>query len=147
MATGQLSRDDQQGVSDLPLKDTQVRNRKRAAALLLGGMLVLLALATRPSPVDGTGNLRECLDGTPFVFFDDGSTFYDASRRYLPVAIWPDGLAYDSDRDAVFDASGVVVVGLEERVAVTGIVVDTPGDPSPCYSTIGVKIDSLQRLP
>jgi hypothetical protein len=121
---------------------------KGAVPALVGGILLVgLALALRPLAVDGTGNLAECQDGTPFVSFDDGSRFFSEARRYLTVAIWPQGLSYDPDRDAVFDASGVEVVRLNERLAVKGIVVDTPGDPGPCWNTVGLRIDSLQPLP
>ena len=124
------------------------RQWKRAAAVLLGGiLLVALVLALRPLAVDGSGDLRECLDGTPFVFFDDGSSFYNESRSYLTIATWPNGFAYDPDRDAVFDASGGEVLRLGGRLAVKGIVIDTPGDPAPCYNTVGLKIESLRPLP
>jgi len=100
---------------------------------------LVLAIATRPTDVEGSGNLSECYWGDAIVSIDDGDP-------YLPVAVWPDGLRYDHQAKAVVDASGQPVIHLGERVALKGSLVDVHGDPSRCFQERNIKLTSIEPL-
>jgi hypothetical protein len=73
----------------------------------------------------------------PVIQLDAGA------ERYLPVAAWPTGLRFDLATGQVLDASGGVAMRAGDRVAVSGSIVDVHGDPSPCYFTRGIELDSI----
>jgi hypothetical protein len=100
-------------------------------------MPVVVLFALLPMRADGAGTLRECYWGDPVVALDVGA------EHDLPVARWPDGLAFNHDRHAVIDGSGREVAHVGDRIVVRGSVVDVHGDPSPCFFTRGIRIESL----
>jgi len=112
----------------------------------MAAALAIVALWIRPVSVDGEGRLGACQDGTPFILFDDGTSFYDGKRTYLTLVGWPEGMRYDNVRRGLYE-DGTRIVGLEERLSVKGTIIDTPGDPGPCWNTIGLRVDSLEPLP
>jgi hypothetical protein len=101
--------------------------------------LTVFAFSKIPPRVDGTGSLHGCaIDrGWPVVDLDTGA------ERYLPVADWPPGLSYDLSLSSVVDTSGRVILKSGDRVVVKGSIVDVHGDPSPCYFTRGIEIESI----
>jgi hypothetical protein len=100
-------------------------------------MPVVVLFALLPMRADGAGTLRECYWGDPVVALDVGA------EHDLPVARWPDGLAFNHDRHAVIDGSGREVAHAGDRIVVTGSIVDVHGDPSPCFQTRGIRVESL----
>jgi hypothetical protein len=109
------------------------------AGLIVGAVLVALVLTRLPKQVDGTGTLDGCaLDrGWPVVLLDAGS------EPYLPVSTWPAGMTYDLAERVLVDASGRTVVSRGDRILVKGSIVEVHGDPSPCYFTRGIRIDTI----
>jgi hypothetical protein len=101
--------------------------------------LVAFVIGKLPSRVDGTGTLAGCaIDRNwPVIDLDAGQ------ERYLPVARWPSGLGYDLATRQLLDASGRVIAKAGDRVVVKGSIVDVHGDPSPCYFTRGIEIESI----
>lgn len=100
-------------------------------------MPVVVLFALLPTRADGAGTLTECYWGDPVVALDGGS------EHYLPVAHWPDGLSFDHNRHAVIDGLGREVARVGDRVVVSGSVAEVHGDPSPCFHTRGIRIESL----
>jgi hypothetical protein len=109
-----------------------------AAAVAVAALV--LAIATRPTSVEGTGTLSECHWGYPIVSIDGGDP-------YLPIAVWPEGLRYDYEVKAVVDGSGQPVIRLGERIALKGTIVEVHGDPSPCYYTRNISLTSIKSVP
>ena len=116
----------------------------RARLLLLLAVVALTAFAIwrLPPHVDGSATIGVCpIDRSwPVIQLDAGA------ERYLPVAAWPPGLRFELATGQVVDADGRVQMRAEDRVAVTGSIVDVHGDPSPCYFTRGIEIDSITLL-
>jgi hypothetical protein len=112
---------------------------RRLAMLAVVAALAVFAISKIPPRVDGTGSLNGCsIDrGWPVVHLDAGA------ERYLPVVDWPPGLSYDLSRSSVVDPSGRVILNSGDRITVKGSIVDVHGDPSPCYFTRGIEIESI----
>ena len=70
----------------------------------------------------------------------------DGSERYLPVARWPAGWSYDDADDVILDAARSPVIRRGDRVSVSGVVVDTNGDPAPCFFLRGIEIETIQPI-
>ncbi|HUP55736.1 MAG TPA: hypothetical protein VM408_09540 [Methylomirabilota bacterium] len=113
---------------------------------------VAFILPRLPQPVGGVGTLDECaLMPAPVVVLDGDSwrqALPESARAgapgMLPVAAWPDGLRYDDATDTVRDANGTVRFRRGDRVRIAGAIVEVHGDPSPCYYTRHVRIDSIE---
>jgi hypothetical protein len=117
-----------------------IASRSRRVVLMLAIVaLTLFGISRLPPHVDGVAALGTCaIDrGWPVVLLDSGA------ERYLPVARWPSGLHFDLATGELGDASGRTVLRSGDRVLVTGSIVDVHGDPSPCYFTRGIEIDSI----
>ncbi len=132
--------------------------RAALARVPLRFVLVVVALAAAvvfilprlPRPVAGVGTLDECaLMSAPIVVLD-GDAWRQAlpdggvgAPNMLPVAAWPDGLRYDAT-DTLRDPDGAVRFRRGDRVRITGAIVEVHGDPSACYYTRHVRIDSIE---
>jgi hypothetical protein len=109
-----------------------------------------LILVRLPRPVDAVGTLDECPGGWPVVVFE-GEDWKAAlpdnirpyAQRQIPVADWPSGMRFDRSAGALLDRHGDLVFRKGDRVRVAGTIVETQGDPAPCFYTIGVKIDTI----
>ena len=115
---------------------------RRLLPLLVIVALTVFAISRLPPRVDGAGTIRVCpIDRNwPVIQLDAGA------ERYLPVAAWPSGLSFALATGQVVDASGRVAARAGDRVVVTGSIIDVHGDPSPCYFTRGIEIDSMLPL-
>jgi hypothetical protein len=109
------------------------------AVVVVGALVVAVLLTRLPKQIEGTGTLDGCaLDGGwPVVQLDAGS------ERYLPVSAWPAGMTYDLAERVVVDAAGRTVASRGDRILVKGSIVDVHGDPSPCFFTRGIRIDTI----
>ena len=120
--------------------------------LLLGGVLLAAALvASRlPRPVASLGTLDQCLWGWPVVVFE-GEDWRDAlpdnlrayAQRQIPIAEWPKGMRFDEAAGALLDEHGDALFHKGDRVRVKGSVIEVHGDPSPCYYTLGVRVEEI----
>jgi hypothetical protein len=119
--------------------------------LLAGAAIAVAFVISRlPPPVAGVGTLDECLGGWPIVAFEGdewkAALPEDASRYrggLIPVAEWPSGMRFDEATDTLLDATGAAVFRQGDRVRVNGTIVETRGDPAPCYYLRGLKIDAI----
>jgi hypothetical protein len=100
----------------------------------VNGALVIAVVWLTPVTITTTVKLGTCYWGDPVVVFDG---------RELPVAGWPDGMSYDGKRDALVDPAGVVLFRKGDVVTIEGHPVEVHGDPSPCFVTRGIRIESL----
>ena len=125
----------------------------RSAVVVLAFVAAVVFILPRlPRPVAGVGTLDECvLMAAPIVVLD-GDAWREAlpeSARagapgMLPVAAWPNGLRYDDATDTVRDPDGAIRFRRGDRVRITGAIVEVHGDPSPCYYTRHIRIDSIE---
>lgn len=109
-----------------------------------------LVIARMPRAVAAEGTLDQCLGGWPVVVFegeDWKAALPDDARPYaqrqIPVAEWPSGMSFDESAGALLDGRGEPVFRKGDRVRVAGAIVETHGDPAPCFYTLGVKIDTI----
>ena len=118
---------------------SRLKRLKRLLPLLAVVALTVVTISRLPPHVDGSATIGVCpIDRSwPVIRLDSGA------ERYLPVARWPTGLHFELATGEVVDASGQTVLRSGDRVRVTGSVVDVHGDPSPCYFTRGIEIDSI----
>jgi hypothetical protein len=126
--------------------------RRVLAIVVLVGVLVIgaLILPRLPRPVAAIGTLDQCLGGWPVVAFE-GEEWKDALpgdlRAYapnsIPIASWPSGLRFDEASGVLLDASGEPLFHKGDRVRIKGSVVEVHGDPSPCYYTLGVRVEEI----
>ena len=126
------------GRNEGPRPGTRPRWRV-VAGLIVGALVVAIVLTRLPKQVEGIGTLDGCaLDrGWPVVLLDAGS------EPYLPVSTWPAGMTYNLAERVLVDASGRTVVSRGDRILVKGSIVEVHGDPSPCYFTRGIRIDTI----
>ena len=118
-----------------------------AAAVLLIVAVLLLRL---PRTVTATGTIDQCLGGWAVVRFDGEAwkaALPDDLRAYvpgyIPVAEWPSGLSFDEAAGTLVRVNGDEVLRTGDRVRIRGSIVDVHGDPSPCYYTLGVRIEEI----
>jgi hypothetical protein len=126
--------------------------RRAQAIVVVVGVLLLgaLILPRLPRPVAGVAMLGQCLGGWPVVQFE-GEDWKDALpgdlRAYapnsIPIAAWPSGLRFDEASGVLLDASGEPLFRKGDRVRIKGSVVEVHGDPSPCYYTLGVRVEEI----
>ena len=104
-----------------------------------------------PRPVAAFATLDQCYWGWPVVAFE-GEDWTRAlpdkilahhAPGYIPVAEWPDGLHFDEPSGTLLDASGDAVFRNGDRMRITGAVIEVHGDPSPCFYTLGVRVDEI----
>jgi hypothetical protein len=129
--------------------------RVQALAVLLGVLLATAVIVPRlPRPVEGVAALDQCLWGWPVVAFEgedwraalpisiaEGYRAY--AQRQTPVVEWPTGMRFDETAGVLLDAQGQAVFRNGDRVRVAGTMVETSGDPAPCYYRVGIKIDEI----
>ena len=123
---------------------------RRIAAGVILVAAILFAWWRLPRPIDAVGTLGQCAGGWALVAFE-GETWKDAmppglgtfTGGQIPVATWPDGLSYDEATGVVFDPSGQTAYRNGDRLRLRGTVIEVHGDPSPCYVTVGVRIESI----
>ena len=133
------------------LRHGSSRRRGLAILLLVGVLLaVALILPRLPRPVSGVGTLDACLTGAPVVLFegeDWKGALPDDLRAYpprqLPIAAWPSGMRFDEAAGALLDSHGGALFHKGDRVRIKGSVIEVHGDPSPCYYTLGVKVEEI----
>ena len=114
------------------------------------GLAGAFVLARQPRPVAAVGTLDQCLGGWPVVVFEgeDWRTgvpdnLRQSAQRRIPVAAWPSGMRFDETEGALLDGRGETVFRKGARVRVAGRFVETPGDPAPCFYTLGIRIDAI----
>jgi hypothetical protein len=119
--------------------------------LALVALLVVMALIVRwsPRPVAGIAALGQCSYDWPVLAFEGESwkrALPDALGSYsgeIPIAQWPSGMSYDVAAGALLDSSGEVLFRDGDEVRVVGSLVEVHGDPSPCYFTLGVRVEEI----
>ena len=119
---------------------------------VLAGVLLVAALVLPrlPRPLAAVGTLDQCYWGWPVLAFE-GEDWKDSlpdERRAsapgsIPIASWPTGLRFDEDAGVLLDAGGEPVFRKGDRVRIEGSVIEVHGDPSPCFYTLGVKVDAI----
>ena len=121
---------------------SRLKRLKRLLPLLAVVALTVVAISRLPPHVDGSATIGVCpIDRSwPVIQLDAGA------ERYLPVAAWPSGLRFELATRQVLDGDGQVAMRAGDRVVVTGSIVDVHGDPSPCYFTRGIEVDSITLL-
>lgn len=135
-----------------PIRAALARVPRRSVLVVVAiAAAVVFVLPRLPRPVAGVGTLDECaLMSAPIVVLD-GDAWRQAlpdggvgAPNMLPVAAWPDGLRYDDATDTLRDPDGTVRFRRGDRVRISGTIVEVHGDPSPCYYTRHVRIDSIE---
>lgn len=126
--------------------------RSLQVLLVVTGVALAAALliARLPHPVAAVGTLDQCLWGWPVVVFE-GEDWRDSlpgafranAQRQIPVVEWPSGMRFDEVAGSLLDGQGDAVFRKGDRVRVKGTFVETDGDPSPCYYTLGVKVETI----
>jgi hypothetical protein len=132
--------------------------RDRLSQRRVQGLLVLIAVVAAatlilprlPRPVAAFGTLEQCLGGWPVVLFE-GEDWKGAlpdpirpyAQRQIPIASWPAGMRFDERAGALLDAQGLAVFRKGDRVRIKGFVIEVHGDPSPCFYTLGVKVEEI----
>jgi hypothetical protein len=131
---------------------TGLSQRRVQAFLVLVGLLLAAALLVPrlPHPVASAGTLDQCLGGWPVVVFDGEDwkgalpdDYRSYAPRQIPIAEWPSGMRFDEPEGALFDAHGAALFQKGDRVRIKGSVIEVHGDPSPCYYTLGVKVEEI----
>ena len=121
---------------------------------LAGIVLIASAVFARlPRPIAGVGTLDLCLlTQSPIVAFegeDWRGAFPDDVRTYaprqVPIVEWPSGMRFDQEAGALIDADGTEAFRKGDRVKVEGSLIQTSGDPAPCYYTLGMKVTEIAR--
>jgi hypothetical protein len=130
----------------------RLTQRSVLAGLVLTGLLLVAALVLPrlPHPVAGMGTLDQCLGGWPVLRFE-GEDWKDAlpgelrahPPPYVPIAEWPSGMQFDERGGVLIDADGDTVFRKADRVRINGSVIEVHGDPSPCYYTVGLKVEEI----
>ena len=136
-------------------------SRSRLARPLIAGLFVLavavwLALALivprPPRPVAAFGTLDQCYWGWPVVAFEgedwtralpDYILDHPHPPGYIPVAQWPEGLHFDEPSGTLLDAGGDALFHTGDRVRITGSIMEVHGDASPCFYTLGVRVEEI----
>lgn len=127
------------------------RRSVQAVVIVVGVALVgAFVVARLPRSISAVGTLDQCLWGWPVVVFegeDWKAALPDNLRAYaprqIPVAEWPVGLRFDETAGVLLDGQGDAVFRNGARVRVAGTVVETQGDPAPCFYTLGVKVETI----
>ena len=144
----------------MPTNRASVRDRMRRAwsqgrfqaliALVLVSLAVAVILPRLPSSIAAVGTLDECFWGWPVVAFE-GEDWKGAlpadllaiAPRQIPIAEWPSGMRFDEAASALLDGRGDAIFRKGDRVKITGSVIHVHGDPSPCFYTLGVKVEAI----
>jgi hypothetical protein len=119
-------------------------------ALIGVSIAAVLILSRAQRPVSGMATLDQCYWGWPVVVFE-GEDWKDALpaelRAYppgeVPIAEWPDGMQFDEATGELRDANGVALFHTGDRLQIRGTVIGVHGDPSPCFFTLGVKVEEI----
>jgi hypothetical protein len=137
------------------LRERLAQPRVQALVVLLGVLLAAAVIVPRlPHPVEGVATLDQCLWGWPIVAFEGedwraalpnsiAEEYRAYAQRQTPVVEWPNGMRVDEAAGVLLDAQGHAVYRKGDRVRVAGTIVETSGDPAPCYYRVGVKIDEI----
>lgn len=133
------------------LREGLAQRPVRAFAVVAGLFVVgALILPRLPRPIAAVGTLDQCVGGWGVVAFE-GDEWKDAlpdhlrahPPAYIPIAALPNGLSFDEASGVLFDARGETVFHKGDRVRIRGSVIEVHGDPSPCYYTLGVKVEEI----
>jgi len=127
------------------------RGRLQTAVVLVAVVVAGALIVSRlPRPVAAVGMLDQCLWGWPVVHFE-GEDWKQAipdnlrayPPAYVPIAEWPSGLRFDKSAGALFNSAGDRLFRKGDRVRIEGSVIEVHGDPSPCFYTLGVKVEAI----
>jgi hypothetical protein len=125
--------------------------RRIWTVLALVVLLIALGLILRwsPRPVAGVATLGQCVYDWPVLAFE-GEGWKSAlppdipyAPREIPIAQWPSGMSYDVATGVLLDPSGEVLFRDGDQVRMVGSLVEVHGDPSPCYFTLGVRVEEI----
>jgi hypothetical protein len=130
------------------------RSRRSVRLLLIVVVGVVAAVAFifphLPRPITGVATIDQCHGGWVSLIVseadwdalpNDVRTF--AGTPDLPIAAWPDGMRFDETAGVLLDAGGNIVFRKGDRVRITGKVVETNGDPAPCFYLRGLRVESI----
>jgi hypothetical protein len=134
------------------LREGLSRPSVRATVVIVAVALVfaLFAISRMPRPVAAVGTLGRCSGGWPVVAFEGEdwkaalpADLRPSAPRQVPVAAWPSGMRYDETAGALLDEGGDVVFHDGDLVRVAGTIVETDGDPAPCFFLLGFRVEKI----
>ena len=110
-----------------------------------------LILLRVPRTVEAFGTIERCFGGWAVVSLegeDWRAGLPDDLRPYgerqFPVASWPAGMRFDEAAGTLVGADGEPLFRTGERLRLKGSVIEVHGDPSPCYYTVGIRIEDIR---